>query len=105
MELSLIKGSAGATIYSNKNLSHHEKVTLTIDWSYDAMYFKYYTDDYITISLGIKTDKDEIFKIDTDEKKSMFKTLCFFAISKLKNYSTMSDKALLVVFEKADLFV
>jgi hypothetical protein len=77
-ERTIILGPVAATIKDNHS-------TLVIDWSYDALYFKYYDEPYITISIGEKTQIDEIFKINTPEIKSKFKHLSYFAFDKLKS--------------------
>jgi hypothetical protein len=99
--LRIIKENSAATLYDTNTNS-----LLTIDWSYDGLYFKYGTEGaYITISLGPKMEKSEIHKLNTPEIISIFKRLCFLSVKHLKNYSPISDNALDKVSKVADLFV
>ncbi len=57
--------------------------SLMLDWSYDGLYFTYKNIKPIIISLGPKTTKTEIFKIDTPEMKTAFKILSFKILNEL----------------------
>lgn len=87
--MNIIKGPYASTIDDNETTSK-----LTIDWSYEGLYFKYRDNSYITLSLGSKTPKYEIHKLDTQESVIIFIKLCHFALKELKGYSIASDNAL-----------
>ena len=91
--LQISKGPAAAHSYYIEN--NIKCCQLTLDWSYDGLYFKYYDEEWITLSIGPKTEKNEINKIDTEEKKFMFKKLALNFLSELQDYSTLSDLALI----------
>ena len=91
--LQISKGPAAAHSYYIENDA--KCCQLTLDWSYDGLYFKYYDEEWITLSIGPKTEKNEIDKIDTEEKKLMFKKLALNFLSELQDYSTLSDLALI----------
>lgn len=98
-KLRISAGPAAAHINDDANTQ------ITVDWSFDGLYYKYKDHSWITLSLGPQTEKNEIDKINTPEMKSNFKSLCFFALEQLKGYSGHSDKALVKLQEIVDLFV
>jgi hypothetical protein len=82
-------GPAAANAYNDNN-----NTQLTIDWSYDGIYFKY-DNTWITLSIGPKTINHEMSKIDTAIMKYTFKKLCLYAIeelNKLTNKDTIVKK-------------
>ena len=87
-------GPAASNIYDN------EENQLTIDWSFDAVYYKYNNGDWITISLGPKTEICEMYKINNVIIQEKFKNLCLYAFTKIKGYSEISDKALEILKKK-----
>lgn len=97
----LSKGPSAA--HSYMIINNICKCQLTLDWSYDAIYFKYYDDSWIIISIGQKTEKYEIDKIDTYDKVVVFKQLAYNFLTKLPNYSTNSDLSLIKLKEIINL--
>jgi thymidine kinase len=95
----LSKGPAAANIY------HGTISQLTIDWSYDAVYFKYENNDSIILSLGPCTSVHDIGKINTPNMITEFKSLYIYALNNLNGYSGNSDKALVVLGRVVDLFI
>jgi len=95
----LSKGHAAANIY-NGTISQ-----LTIDWSYDAVYFKYKDNDSIILSVGPSTSTHEIEKINTSEIITEFKSLYIYAKNNLTGYSTNSDKALGKIAKIVEKFI
>ena len=87
MEYNITKGPAASNTYIK--YQGEEIGKLTLDWSYNSIYFKYNQDSWITIKLG-----DSLEIIDTDEKKELFKNMANFTIVELKDYSTDSNNAL-----------
>ena len=87
MEFKITKGPAASNTYVT--FQDREIATLTLDWSYNSIYFKYDQEAWISIELGGSLDI-----IDTDEKKKLFKKLAEFTMVELKNYSTVSNNAL-----------
>lgn len=69
-------GPAAVTIYNDSQESN-----LTIDWSYDAIYFKYKNSSWITLSIGPKTTKNEVNKINGSKMINIFKNLIFYALN------------------------
>ena len=101
LSFTLSKGPAAA--HSNMMINNICKCQLTLDWSYDGIYFKYYNDLWIIISIGPKTEKYEIDKIDTDDKVLIFKQLAYNFWTELPNYSTNSDLSLIKLKEIINL--
>jgi hypothetical protein len=91
---------ASKTFYDDETNSR-----LTIDWTYDGIYFQYENEPWITISIGPKTEINEINKIDLPSKIRVFKKLCFQALNSLKNHSQICDDALIEVKKVVDFFV
>jgi hypothetical protein len=91
--LSLSKGVAAAHVYMTIN--NDEKYQLTLDWSFDGVYFKNLDNTWIVLSIGPKTKTHDIDKIDTDNKIAAFKIMALHFISKLQDYSIRSDVALI----------
>ena len=97
----LSKGNAAAHVYLVINST--ESCQLTLDWSYDGVYFKYYDDHWVFLSIGLETKTHEIEKINTDNKIKIFKYLASQFFDKLKNYSENSNKSLIKLQELTDL--
>jgi hypothetical protein len=97
------KGPAAAHIYLMIN--NICECQLTLDWSYDAIYYKYYDDDWIILSIGPKTtyNKSQIDKINTQDKVQIFKKLAEKCLTDLPNYSTISDRSLISLREIKNL--
>ena len=96
------KGPAAANVYwknDGKTIGQ-----LTLDWSYDAIDFKYMNQEWITLSIGPKTEKHEINKLDTKDKKDMFVLLEWHLQKNLKGYSVVSDEALEKLFSIVNTF-
>ncbi len=85
------KGPAAATITVTVNGSLCQ---LTLDWSYDSFYYKYKNDSWVILSYGSKGDKHEPEKINTQDKKIIFKVLADYAFVELSGYSTNADISL-----------
>ncbi len=100
-KLTISAGCAAAHIYNDENC---EQTQLTVDWTYDGLYYRYKDQGWITLSLGPKTEINDIHKINTDPMKSDFKRLCFHAIAKLEGQFPDSDKVLEKIQEIADQF-
>ena len=81
-------GPAASNAYDN------EGNQLTVDWAFDAAYYKHKDGEWITISLGPITEKCDIDKINNGIMKEKFKILCLYAYTNIKGYSEISDKAL-----------
>ena len=92
-------GPAAANIYDDDTKSR-----LTVDWSFDAIDYKYRNGEIITFSIGPKTEKSELFKIDTPDKKLIFKNLAFFAIENLKTVPS-ANQAVIKLQEYAEEMV
>ena len=99
-KITLSKGPAAAHAYLM--IDNNKYNVLTLDWSYDSVYFKY-NDKWITLSIGSKTEINEIDKIDTDDKKKIFKTLAMYILYELPSYSIISDISLLHLQELISL--
>jgi len=97
------KGTAAAHVYLSIN--GIESCQLTLDWSYDGVYFKYYNDSWVVLSVGPKTITHEIEKLDTENKIQIFKYLSYQFFDKLKNYSEKSNKCLMKLQEFTDLLL
>jgi len=97
----LSKGPAAAHVYLSINSL--EYCQLTLDWSYDGVYFKYYDDSWIILSVGPETETHEIKKIDTENKIKSFKYLASQFLNKLQNYSEKSNKSLVKLKELTNL--
>ena len=93
------KGDYAVTIYDDDGSS------LTIDWSFDGLYFKYKNGPYITLSLGEKTKENQIYMINTPDIIEVFKKMCFFGFKNLKGYSDNSKNAVYEVLKFVDYFV
>ena len=94
--LRLSKGPAAAHTYLI--LNDQNCCQLTLDWSYDGVYFKYHNDKWITLSIGPLTKTHDLYKIDTEDKLKVFKLLAT-DLNKLENYSINSDKSLIKLKE------
>ena len=81
-------GPAASNAYDN------EDNQLTVDWAFDAAYYKHKDVEWITISLGPITEKCEMYKINNVIMKEKFKILCLYTYINIKGYSEISDKAL-----------
>jgi hypothetical protein len=99
-KLRFTAGPAAAHVYDDSTNSK-----ISIDWSFDGLYYQYNNGPWITLSLGPKTTTNELDKINTPEMKSVFKSLCFYGIENLQGYSGNSDKALPKVYNLTELFV
>lgn len=100
----LTKGSAAAILSLIKD--NELKGEMTLDWSFDAIDFRYGRQEWITLSIGPKTNpNDSLSKIDTPEKVLMFKSLGFYLLGNLPNYSVTSDSALEGLRKIMDSFV
>ena len=92
-------GPAASNAYDN------EGNQLTVDWSFDAVYYKHKDGEWITISIGPKTEICDINKINNVIMKEKFKSLCLYAYTNIKGYSEISDKALEELKKKLKLLV
>lgn len=88
----LTKGPYAANVYLMQNDTYC--CQLTLDWSYDGVYFKFFNDDWITLSIGDKTITHDIDKLDTPNKIRIFKELSSHFLNNLQNYSENSDASL-----------
>ena len=105
MEVKYSKGPAAAlcTLFDKKGKSVLSEVTF--DWAFDAVYYRY-GGNMCIISVGPKTSKYDVAKIDTDDKKSMFKRLAFRILNDLQNSTLNPSKEQVKRFtELVDLFV
>jgi hypothetical protein len=75
-------GSAAANIYEEDSNSQ-----LTIDWSFDDIYFKYRDNEWVTLST-------DFAKINSLAMKRMFKSLALHAFQELEDHSKNATKAL-----------
>ena len=91
--------AANAYLYINDIQVGH----LVLDWSYDGVYFKYYNDTWITLSIGPETKKHEINLINTEYKIRFFKYLASQFFDKLQNYSEKSNESLLELKTLVDI--
>ena len=82
-------GPAAANVYHLDDTCQ-----LTIDWSFDGVYFKYKNEEWITLSIGEKTTNHQIGSLNTPDKICLFKEMVSFSQKKLKSYSGNSKKAL-----------
>ena len=101
--LRIFKGPAASNTYLS--MEGKDIAQLTLDWSFDAIYYKIRDEDWVTISIGELMEQDEIYKIDTSEKIKVFKKLAFYTLSELRNYSGKSDKALAGLLLVLDKFI
>jgi len=85
------KGPAASNTYTDEPSVHQ----LTVDWSFDGVYVKYKNDGWITLSIGQRTENHQIERLDTLEKKTIFKEMAAFTAENLKGHSKNSDKALI----------
>lgn len=101
MEFRINQGPAAAIC---KLFDNDKKIgELTLDWSYDGVYFKYYDNDYMIISIGSKTKKNDIEKLNIIDKL-YFNILSNHLIKKIKGYSLLSDNALIKLQSIIDNF-
>jgi len=93
----LNKGSSAA--HSYLILNNIIKCQLILDWTYDAIYYKYYNDEWIILSIGPKTpyNQSDFDKINTDNKVQVFKNLADNCLTELPNYSIISDQSLITL--------
>jgi len=103
--LRLSKGPAAAHIYLTPNFYDYECCQLTLDWSYDGVYFKYQNDTWITLSIGKNTKTHDIDRIDTDDKKKVFKIMSSHFFDKLQNYSICSNNSLIELRKITDILI
>ena len=91
MEYKISSGPAAAIcrLYEN-NLKICE---MTLDWSYDGIYFKYLDNDYMIISIGSKTRKNDLDRLDKNDIEN-FSKIGNYLIKNFQSYSEVSDKAL-----------
>jgi len=82
-------GPAASNTYDDDTQSQ-----LTLDWSFDGVYFIYRQEKAIVLSIGERTVLHEIDHLNTPEKRSVFKKLKEYTEEKLRHYSGNSDKAL-----------
>ena len=99
----LTKGPYASTVYLNQNNIYNYQ--LTLDWTYDGIYFKYLNDDWIVLSIGKKNPIHDIHKIDTTDKIMIFKKLCFYCLNNLQNFSEISNDSLIKLQKIVDLFI
>ncbi len=85
---------------------NYEDASLTWDWCYDALYFKYGDERYIRLSLGEKCVENEIHKI-TPEMERTFKLMCFTALDSCSQIT--SDERIVRtrarILEQINLFI
>ncbi len=86
------KGPAAA--HSYLIINGQQTCQVTLDWSYDGIYYKYNDNPWIILSIGPKTQTHDLDKIDTEDKKKIFKYLSLQFFDKLENYSEISNKSL-----------
>jgi len=87
--LSIVEGPSAANIYDKFNNSQ-----LVVDWSYDGLYFKFNNKDWITLSLGPDTIKNEIHEINTREMVRVFIKLCCYAVENIKGNNYKINRTL-----------
>lgn len=89
------KGPAASNTYLYNN--GIECCTLTYDYSFEALYFKYINNDWLVISLGSRTERNDIALINTNEMKSIFIKAINYTIKNITGYSGISDKYLEII--------
>lgn len=87
--LYIVEGPAAANIYDKFTNSQ-----LVVDWSFDAIYFKFNNREWITISIGPETNTNDIHKIDTPEMVRVFLKLCLYSLDNIKGNSRKIKRAL-----------
>jgi hypothetical protein len=85
----ILEGHAAANIYDKFTNSQ-----LVVDWSFDALYFQFNNKEWITLSIGPETTKNEIHEINTPEMIRIFLKLCCYAVENIKGRSYKINKAL-----------
>jgi hypothetical protein len=85
----ITEGPAAANIYDKFTNSQ-----LIVDWSYDALYYKFNNGKWIILSIGPETSENEIHEINTREMISIFLKLCCYAVENIKGHSYKINKAL-----------
>ncbi len=87
----LSKGPAASNTYYEEN----GKIIyqLTLDWSFDGVYFTY-DNQPIIFSIGPRTDINELHMINTPDKINALKNLAKYTKTNLIGYSGNSDNAL-----------
>ncbi len=104
-KFSLSKGPAAAHIHLTKNNTDKcEYCQLTLDWTYDGVYFKFLNDDWVILSIGEKTKTHQLSNIDAEEKIKIFKIMASYFLNELPNYSGTSDASLIKLQELIDSF-
>lgn len=92
MEYKINKGPVAAIC---KLMDNNKLIAeMTLDWSYNAIYFKFYYNDYMIISIGSKTVKNDINKLNINDKL-FFNLTSNHLIKKIKGYSSISDNSLI----------
>jgi len=99
MDFRISTGPAACNVYDN------QENQLTVDWTFDAVYYKYKNENWITISLGPKTEICEIHKINNVIMTEKFKNLCLYTFSNIKGYSKISDDALEILKKKVKMLI
>ena len=95
LQFDIGKGPAAANIYLRNPETEQQIARLTIDWSFDGIYFRVNRDTQdIVLSIGPQTEKNQLHLIDSPDKISTFKNLGNYALKNLRGYSGNSDKAL-----------
>lgn len=101
MSLTVIQGPNAVSV-----TDYSKGIELTIDWSYDGLYFRYDRNQPpIVLSIGPETKRHELNKINTPSMINDFKVLSFHALNNLRDTSDISDNALVQVQKIVDLFV
>jgi hypothetical protein len=83
------EGPAAANIYDKFTNSQ-----LVVDWSFDALYFKFNNEEWITLSIGPETHTNDVYKINTTEMIRVFLKLCCYAVENIKGRNYKINKAL-----------
>ena len=87
--LYIVEGPAAANIYDKFN-----NAQLVVDWSFDALYYKFNNKNWITISIGPETHINDIHKINTAEMVRVFLKLCAFSLDNIKGTDNKTIRAL-----------
>ena len=87
--LYIVEGPAAANIYDKFTNSQ-----LVVDWSFDALYYKFNNEEWITISIGPETHTNDIYKINTAEMVRVFLKLCAFSLDNIKGTSIKISRSL-----------
>ena len=88
-KLRLSYGPAASNTYDDDT---HSK--LTLDWSFDRVYFIYRQEKGIVFSIGERPVLYEMELLDTLEKISLFKKLAEYTLEQLRHSPVNSNKAL-----------